>query len=284
MAKNYIDNLSEEARKGMQEKAEQGFWPTGAPLGYLNVLGPDGKKIIVPDPKTAPIIAHLFGWYASGTLSLRELAEQARSAGLVYRRSGGPVPMSNIHSILRNRIYTGEYEWKGHHYRGRHQPLITRELWQRVQGVLDGRNARKTRRGKRDFAFSGLMNCGHCGCAMVGELKKGRYVYYHCTGYKGKCDEPYVREEVIADKFSSILGRLSFADEMLQWVSTALRESHSDQKKEHESAIARLRDCRPNATAFRTESTPCTSTSSTGALTVPSTCKCPNSGASSRRN
>lgn len=240
MAKNYIDNLSEEARKGMQEKAEQGFWPTGAPLGYLNVLGPDGKKIIVPDPKTAPIIAHLFGWYASGTLSLRELAEQARSAGLVYRRSGGPVPMSNIHSILRNRIYTGEYEWKGHHYRGRHQPLITRELWQRVQGVLDGRNARKTRRGKRDFAFSGLMNCGHCGCAMVGELKKGRYVYYHCTGYKGKCDEPYVREEVIADKFSSILGRLSFADEMLQWVSTALRESHSDQKKEHESAIARL--------------------------------------------
>src|SRR4029077_17786526 len=120
------------------------------------------------------------------------------------------------------------------------QPLITRELWQRVQGVLDGRNARKTRRGKRDFAFSGLMNCGHCGCAMVGELKKGRYVYYHCTGYKGKCDEPYVREEVIADKFSSILGRLSFADEMLQWVSTALRESHSDQKKEHESAIARL--------------------------------------------
>jgi site-specific DNA recombinase len=144
MAKNYIDNLSEEARKGMQEKAEQGFWPTGAPLGYLNVLGPDGKKIIVPDPKTAPIIAHLFGWYASGTLSLRELAEQARSAGLVYRRSGGPVPTSNIHSILRNRIYTGEYEWKGHHYRGRHQPLTTRELWQRVQGVLDGRNAKKT--------------------------------------------------------------------------------------------------------------------------------------------
>ena len=73
-----------------------------------------------------------------------------------------------------------------------------------------------------------------------GELKKGRYVYYHCTGYKGKCNEPYVREEVIADKFSLILGRLSFADEVLQWVSTALRESHTDQKKEHESAIARL--------------------------------------------
>src|SRR5258708_14154180 len=54
MAKNYIDNLSEEARKGMQEKAEQGFWPTIAPLGYRNMLGPDGKKIIEMDPVIGP--------------------------------------------------------------------------------------------------------------------------------------------------------------------------------------------------------------------------------------
>jgi site-specific DNA recombinase len=240
MAKNYIDNLSEEARKGMQEKAEQGMWPTGAPLGYLNVLGPDGKKTIVPDPKIAPIITHLFGWYATGTLSLREAAEQARSAGLVYRRTGKPVPTSTVHAILRNRIYTGDFEWKGRYCRGKFQSLITRELWQRVQGVLDARNASKLRRGKRDFAFSGLIKCGHCGCAMVGELKKRRYVYYHCTGYKGKCDEPYVREEVIADKFAQVLGRLNFGEEVLQWVSAALRESHADQRKEHDAAIARL--------------------------------------------
>jgi site-specific DNA recombinase len=50
MAKNYIDNLSEEARKGMQEKAEQGIWPTKTPLGYRNITGPAGKKIIASDP------------------------------------------------------------------------------------------------------------------------------------------------------------------------------------------------------------------------------------------
>jgi hypothetical protein len=44
MPKNYIDNLSEEARKGMQEKAEQGIWPTKCPLGYRKITGPDGKK------------------------------------------------------------------------------------------------------------------------------------------------------------------------------------------------------------------------------------------------
>ena len=60
MAKNYIDNLSEEARKGMQEKAEQGIWPTVAPLGYRNLTGPNGKKIIEPDPEAAPLIGRLF--------------------------------------------------------------------------------------------------------------------------------------------------------------------------------------------------------------------------------
>jgi site-specific DNA recombinase len=240
MAKNYIDNLSEEARKGQQEKADQGIWPTKAPLGYLNVTGPDGKKIISSDPDMAPIVSHLFGWYATGTLSLKDAAAQAHTAGLVYRRTGGPVPVSTIHKILRNRLYTGEFDWNGRRCKGRHQPLVTKELWDRVQGVLDGRNASKLRGSSHDFAFSGLMNCGHCGCAMVGELKKRRYIYYHCTGYKGKCPEPYVREEVISQKFSEILGRLTFGDEVLSWVTKALRDSHADERKEHEAAIARL--------------------------------------------
>jgi len=240
MAKNYIDNLSEEARKGQQEKAEQGIWPSKAPLGYRNVTGPDGKKIIIPDPDAAPLVTRLFGSYASGTLSLKEAAAQAWSAGLVHRRTGGPMPVSNIQAMLRNRLYAGEFDWNGRRYEGRHEPLVTRELWERVQGMLDTRNARKNHSTKRGFAFSGLINCGHCGCAMVGELKKGRYVYYHCTGYKGKCAEPYVREEIVAQKFAEILGRLSFGDEVLTWVTRALRESHVDEQKEHEAAIARL--------------------------------------------
>lgn len=56
MAKNYIDNLSEETRKGMTEKAEQGIWPSNAPLGYLNVTGKNGKKTIAPDQETAPLV------------------------------------------------------------------------------------------------------------------------------------------------------------------------------------------------------------------------------------
>src|SRR3954462_7981680 len=80
MAKNYIDNLSEEARKGMQEKAEQGIWPTKTPLGYRNVTGPNGKKVIAVDPAFAPMIANLFAWYARRDISLKEVARKARAA------------------------------------------------------------------------------------------------------------------------------------------------------------------------------------------------------------
>ena len=93
---------------------------------------------------------------------------------------------------------------------------------------------------KHNFAFSGLIACGHCGCSIVGEIKKQRYVYYHCTGYKARCDEPYVREEILERQFSHVLGRLSFDDEALEWVREALRASHADEKREREGAIERL--------------------------------------------
>ncbi|MFQ5479256.1 MAG: recombinase family protein [Candidatus Binatia bacterium] len=241
MAKNYVDNLSEETRKGMLEKAEQGIWPSFAPLGYRNVTGPDGRKVIDPDPEVAPIVAKLFEWYATGQYSLKEVARKARAVGLVYRKSGDPVPVSTVHSILRNRLYTGQFEWNGKLYQGKHQPLVTCELWERVQDTADGRNASKHRRMKRDFPFSGLIACGHCGCSMVGEIKKQRYIYYHCTGYKGKCDEPYVREEVLGEKFVALLGRLAFDNEVLDWVRDALHESHAGERLEHAAAIERLR-------------------------------------------
>src|SRR6516164_3413791 len=130
MAKNYIDNLSEEARKGMQEKAEQGIWPTVAPLGYRNITGSDGKKIIASDPAIAPLIAKLFEWYARGDISLKEAARKAHAAGLVYPRSGAKVPVSTIHTILRNRLYSGCFEWNGKLIQGRHEPLVSVELWE----------------------------------------------------------------------------------------------------------------------------------------------------------
>jgi site-specific DNA recombinase len=246
MAKNYIDNLSEEARKGMQEKAEQGIWPTKCPLGYRNISGPDGKKVIATDPAIAPLIAKLFEWYARGDISLKEAARKAHAAGLAYPKSGAKVPVSTIHTILRNRLYTGWFEWNGKLIQGRHEALVSVELWERVQDVIDGRFSNNAKRGRLDFAFSGLISCKQCGCAVVGEIKKQRYVYYHCTGYADKCRgnpascrRKYVREEALEAQFTELLGRLQFDDEALEWVRDALHASHADERRDHEEAIRR---------------------------------------------
>jgi DNA invertase Pin-like site-specific DNA recombinase len=240
MAKNYIDNLSEETKKGMLEKARQGIWPSYAPLGYLNVMGADGKRTIAPNPDLAPIIQRMFERYATGQHSLKELAKLARQDGLQYPKSKLPVPTSTVHKILRNRIYSGDFDFDGKTYAGKYEAIVTRELWQEVQNRLDGRSRQKPRKGRREFAFSNLIRCGHCGCAMVGELKKQQYVYYHCSRYKGRCPEPYTREEVLEERFSELLRKLTFPKDVLEWIVTALRESHRDEKDFHDEAIARL--------------------------------------------
>ena len=247
MAKNYIDNLSEEARKGQLEKAEQGVWPTKAPLGYRNITGPDGRKTIEADPEAASIVSKLFSWYTTGEHSLKDVTRLARAEGLVYKKSGNKVPVSTVHTILRNRIYTGQFDWNGKCYEGKHEPLVTIDLWERVQGVMDGRNAKKPKRSKHNFAFSGLIACAKCGCSVVGEIKKQKYIYYHCTGYADKCQgEPascrrkHVREEILEKQFTDMLGRLHFDDEVLDWVRDALHASHAGERREQEEAIKRL--------------------------------------------
>ncbi len=128
MAKNYIDNLAEEVSKGLREKAEQGMWPSFAPLGYRNVVGEDGRHGIEPDPERAPLVRHIFEWYATGDHSLKEIALMARQAGFTFRKSGGSLPTPTIHKILRHRIYTGEFSWVGRIYKGSYEPVISKLL------------------------------------------------------------------------------------------------------------------------------------------------------------
>jgi site-specific DNA recombinase len=148
---------------------------------------------------------------------------------------------STLHQILRKRLYCGDFDWNGTTYSGTHEPLVSRERWQRVQELLNGRAEKKTRKVKHDFAFTGLVQCGHCGCLMVGELKKRRYVYYHCTGNRGKCPEPYTREETLAGEFSSILRDLVIPRPVLDWLGDALLESDRTEHATRQQAIKRLR-------------------------------------------
>ena len=239
MAKNFIDNLSEETRKGQTEKAKRGLWPSCAPLGYDNVAGPDGRRIIAPDPIRAPLITRLFERYATGRYSLTGLTALADTEGL-RSRAERRLSKATIHHMLGTRTYSGEFDWDGTRYRGTHTPLVSPDLWEQVQTMLQGRGHARTRRAKHWFAFSRLISCGHCGCALVGERKKDRYTYYHCTGHRGKCPEPYTRETVLEERFATLLRGLSFDATVMDWVAEALLRTQADDQASHADALRRL--------------------------------------------
>lgn len=131
MARNYILNLGEETRKGMTEKARADIYPSYAPVGYLNLNGPDGKRTIEPDSEAAPIVTGIFVRFAQGHHSVKSLVKDMNSAGVQLR--GRRLQSSVVHQILRKRLYCGDFDWDGRTYTGTHEPLVTRECWQRVR-------------------------------------------------------------------------------------------------------------------------------------------------------
>ncbi len=114
------------------------------------------------------------------------------------------------------------------------------EVWQHLQELLDARAENKTRKMKHDFAFTGFVHCGHCGCMLVGEIKKGQYVYYHGTGNRGKCPEPYARQEVFSGIFAGILQELVIPPQILEWLGDTVLDSDRTERAAREQAIKRL--------------------------------------------
>jgi len=243
MAKNYIDNLSEETKKGMLQKAHEGYYPSFAPLGYFNVeKNINGRKIkaISIDKSRSYIIQKMFELYANRNHSLQQITEFVNQEGLRSRK-GYKIHKSTTHKILRDPIYYGDFIWKGELCKGNHQPIISKELFDQVQERLDNYNRPKQTK-KHKFAFTGLLTCGMCGCAITSEIKKERYIYYHCTSYKGKCGNKPIREEKLIQKLGELVSKIQIDNKILDWVREALKFSHQDEKEYHNHQGKLLRE------------------------------------------
>ena len=204
IARNYIENLREEVRKGMRERAEQGIYPSRPPLGYCNNKL---EHTIEIDSRKAPLARRMFELYASGRHSL------ANVRNVLKTEFGQLLAKGYLERLLKNPFYKGQFIWEDKLYNGTHAPLISAEVFEQVQSVFRGHNKPKYR--SRDFAFSGLLRCAYDNCTVTAELKKNRYTYYHCTGYRGKCELPYFREEELGDRLGSVLRDIHIPDDVL---------------------------------------------------------------------
>ncbi len=203
IAEFYSANLGQEVRKGMGRKASEGIWPTQAAIGYRNVRvsrnARRGEAIIVPDEERAPLVRQAFELYATGEWPLRALHEEMTERGL-RNRAGNPIALSRLADLLKDRIYLGKVVWHGIEYDGIHEPLVRRELFDRVQEVFRLHDLAGERKRRHEHYLRGTVFCGSCGSRLCSMIAKGRFTYFFCLGAhnrRTKCHASYVPEAIL---------------------------------------------------------------------------------------
>jgi hypothetical protein len=163
LAKNYIDNLSEEVKKGKLVSASHGNTTFPAPYGYRNNKN---TKLVEVVEHEAAMVKQAFRDFLAGVPA----PDICRSTGIAR---------SSIFRYLKNKYYAGKIIANGIEHQGKHPAIISELDYLRVQEKIKSKRNNKTNTC-RHFRFSGLVRCS-CGRVMVGDLKKRTYVYYKCS-------------------------------------------------------------------------------------------------------
>jgi DNA invertase Pin-like site-specific DNA recombinase len=212
-SKYYSDSLSVNIRRGQRQKTAEGIWGGKAPVGYLNE--PKLRTIIV-DPLKAPLVRMAFELYATGEYSFERLRETMTARGLrgMY---GLVMSDSRYRDMLNSPFYYGVFVWKGEMHQGIHEPLVTKDLFDKVQEVMRRRSKPSPVRLK-SYVYRGLFQCGECGCCITMETQKG-HNYLRCTKrMKEGCSQPYLREEATTVQIAAVLTSFSLPDDLADWL------------------------------------------------------------------
>jgi len=225
-SKYYIDNLSENIKRGIRQKVRNGVYPSLAPVGYLN--DPKSRNITI-DKNKAPFIRKIFELYATGDYTLDKLIDIITSLG--FRTTNNKIiGVSKLRLILMNPFYYGMFKYWGETFEGTHEPIITKKLFEKCQNVLKKRG--KPRKTKHRFIFRGFMKCGECGRMITGEIHRD-YVYYRCTKRYTNCSQKYIREEALIKQIQGIFQKVSLCDD---WTNNILKELEKDRFRDIQSS------------------------------------------------
>ena len=205
VAADYVRNLRDEVRKGIQGRLKQGLYPRQAPVGYLDQGKARAKTI---DPIKGPLVRAAFELYATKRYSYETLVQELHRRGL-RRSSGKPLSYCGVATILRNPFYMGVIRIKktGDTFPGVHEPLIAARTFRLVQDIIDGRDNHKVRHF--DFTYRRLLKCGLCGSVLTGELQKKR-AYYRC--HTRDCETTGIREDAINAALKVAVQALVFSE------------------------------------------------------------------------
>lgn len=232
-AKLENDNKVINVKRGLRARAAMGLRPSMAPTGYLNSKNKDEKCQVIVDPKRAPIIKEMFEKVAHENYSGRKICKWLRDIDF-KNKNGKYVTLGNIYRILRMTFYYGVFEYpesSGEWFTGKHEPIITKELFEAVQVKI---KVEKKKAYGREFAFTRMLHCAYCESGItaeekIKELKDGGFnahIYYRCTKMKNReCPNESVKESILIDEMLPIIDKM--------------RMNKSELKKKLEEEVAR---------------------------------------------
>ena len=254
MANQFILDLSINTKRGLRNKAEEGWFPSKAPLGYLNnKYGLPDRPPIYKDPERYSLMKQLWDILLEKQCSINTLYQKAIEIGLVTDK-GKPIARSKFYLLFKNPFYCGFFKWKGELYSGKHEPMISKAEYDLAQVIISGN--KPSFYNNHVFAFTGMMRCGECGASITAENKTKHqkngnthhYIYYRCTKkINPKCSQKTIRDTELEKQIIEILGKIEIPPSFHAWAIKYLKEEQSketlDRDEIKKSQQKRLDSC-----------------------------------------
>ncbi|MBU1327278.1 recombinase family protein [Patescibacteria group bacterium] len=283
-AKLENDNKGVNVKRGLKAKAEKGWLPSGAKPGYTNdKYAEKGNKTIQNDPVRFPLIKQCWDLMLTGAYTVPQILEKLNnewSYRTTTRKSIGDKPMgrSQIYRTFTDSFYYGMFEFpvgSSIWYKGSHEPMVTREEFDRVQTIL-GRPG-KPRPKIKEFPLTGLIRCGECGAMATAEEKWQvicpvcklkfnsnnrsacpkctitieamrkptllHYIYYHCTKRKDpNCTQRSIRTEELEKQVDAFLAKIGISEEFKNWAIKYLNVLNDNEVETRNASLSSLQN------------------------------------------
>jgi hypothetical protein len=216
-------------------------------------------KTVIVDRKKSVVIRHAFELYAKNGSRLEDTPNFMAQPGITSR-NGKRLHRDRISFILSNPFYIGLFRYAGEVHEGKHQPVVSKKIFDRAQEVLKARSRPQYKQKNDPQPFCGLLSCASCGMMITGEYKVKKqkngnvheYVYYHCTkkNKSVKCAEPCIRQEELDKQISALLQKFSLRPDWAAELTTMLEKEKTEAAQ---SSTAFVRESEIRVRAIQTK-------------------------------
>ncbi len=282
VANQFIKDQSMDVKRGMRRKAARGWWPTLLPPGYVHIKQNkyDGtKEGITISEENKKKLKSLWRIILKGNRSIKAVHLHAKLLDMRTHK-GSPISYSTLYAMLSNEFYCGYYHWNNEQgirerIKGKHDPVITENEFKQVQEILADKKKPIRNKTRLEFDFNGMIRCGACERAIVGQRKvqywcaycKIKYsgttstrcpecdialsqqpkrkaykvTYYGCAGRKYGCKSKFLEESQLKMQLLTLLSRIELTHEFILFYALAMQNIESNDEIAQASLESQLK-------------------------------------------